>query len=142
MTVSPEFTCVCHKWALILYPGGHSDSTDGMISVYLACKLSSKVAVKYDIIIRHSSGEISTSAHPMTMLSLWSKKKVGVGMIMYDATYLEVLHRAFFIIEHCKSKFESDWSLGTSVITIRKLTLVKICISCFSRPMVLMLHST
>jgi hypothetical protein len=57
MTVSPEFTYVGHKWALILYPGGHSDSTDGMISVYLACKLSSKVAVKYDIIIRRSSGE-------------------------------------------------------------------------------------
>ena len=32
---SSEFTRFGHQWRLLLYPGGRSDSTDGMVAAYL-----------------------------------------------------------------------------------------------------------
>ena len=33
--VSSEFTCFGHQWCLSLYPGGRSDSIDGMVAIFL-----------------------------------------------------------------------------------------------------------
>ena len=55
-TISPPFWLVGHKWLLTLYPGGDSSSTDGMVSVYLVSAGSSKIVVKFDIMVKLAGG--------------------------------------------------------------------------------------
>ena len=53
---SPKFTCAGHEWKLVLYPGGHLLSPDGMIRVCLHNVSAVKIGVKVKTTLMKSSG--------------------------------------------------------------------------------------
>eukprot|EP00956_Cyclotella_meneghiniana_P010908 scaffold15241_cov65-Cyclotella_meneghiniana.AAC.1 len=54
---SSKFTCCGHEWYLNLYPRGDSGAREGMISVFLCTKLTSKIVVDFDIILKKKTGD-------------------------------------------------------------------------------------
>ena len=44
---SPDFTCFGHKWRLKIYPGGRTNSGDGMVSISLNNLSDESIKVKY-----------------------------------------------------------------------------------------------
>ena len=53
---SPKFTCAGYEWKLVLFPGGHRKSADGMISVYLRNQSVTEVVASFEIGLMTSSG--------------------------------------------------------------------------------------
>lgn len=55
-TTSPGFTCLGRQWDLTVYPGGHPDSGDGMISIYLLNRSDKGIKIKYCLCVRGPTG--------------------------------------------------------------------------------------
>ena len=51
--VSPEFTCFGHQWHLKLYPGGTTDSEDGMVSIFLHNLSNKSIKVQYGLHVKN-----------------------------------------------------------------------------------------
>ena len=55
---SPEFTCFGHKWRLKVYPGGHSTSNEGMVSVYLENLSNKSITIQYGFSVKRKDGKV------------------------------------------------------------------------------------
>ncbi|KAL7526436.1 hypothetical protein ACHAXR_001488, partial [Thalassiosira sp. AJA248-18] len=53
---SPEFTCFGRQWTLRIYPGGRTDSDDGVVSVYLRNMSEESIEVEYGFTVKKSDG--------------------------------------------------------------------------------------
>ncbi|KAL7524276.1 hypothetical protein ACHAXR_000505, partial [Thalassiosira sp. AJA248-18] len=53
---SPEFTCFGHQWRLRIYPGGRTDSDDGMVGVYLCNMSEETIKVEYGFTVKKTDG--------------------------------------------------------------------------------------
>jgi speckle-type POZ protein len=50
--VSSEFSCFGAQWRISIYPGGHKESSDGMVSLFLQrCSEGRKKAIKYSLVV-------------------------------------------------------------------------------------------
>lgn len=56
--MSPKFSCAGYEWILEIYPGGDSNSEDGMVAVNLRNKSPSEVLTRFEIILMQKSGKI------------------------------------------------------------------------------------
>ena len=54
---SPEFTCFGHKWCLKVYPGGHSESKDGMVSLYLVNRSNKSITINFGFSVKNKNGK-------------------------------------------------------------------------------------
>ncbi|KAL7427152.1 hypothetical protein ACHAXM_000758 [Skeletonema potamos] len=55
---SPEFTCNGHQWLLGLYPGGHSDETEGYVSAFLCHLSEGSITTGFEIKILDKFGNV------------------------------------------------------------------------------------
>ena len=55
---SPEFTCSGHKWRLEIFPGGHSTSNEGMVSVYLENLSNTSITIQYGFSVKNKIGRM------------------------------------------------------------------------------------
>jgi len=54
-TESPEFACLGKQWSMSVFPGGHEDSDDGMVAVFLNNRTNEGIKINYVFAIRNSS---------------------------------------------------------------------------------------
>ena len=55
---SSEFSCFGSQWRVSINPGGHEDSQDGMVGLYLARRSGGKkLAIKYSLALDYEDGE-------------------------------------------------------------------------------------
>lgn len=52
---SAEFTCFGHKWSLAIFPGGDTDSRDGMVGVFLVNMSEEIIEVEYGFNLKTSA---------------------------------------------------------------------------------------
>jgi hypothetical protein len=50
--LSEKFTCLGHEWRLELHPGGHENSDEGMVSVYLFKEPEKSINIEYCICVK------------------------------------------------------------------------------------------
>ena len=66
-TKSPGFSCFGHKWRVYLYPGGHGDSDDGMVAVYLCNRTKKAIKIQWRLSVRNAAGkEVVSAVEPRT----------------------------------------------------------------------------
>jgi len=58
---SPEFSCFGHQWMVEIYPGGHEDSKEGYVGVYLFNETPESIQAYYDILLEHPTDQARVS---------------------------------------------------------------------------------
>jgi len=53
---SPEFSCFGHEWRLVLYPGGHANSTEGYVAVSLGNASNASIKNQFSYSVRDANG--------------------------------------------------------------------------------------
>ncbi|KAL7554195.1 hypothetical protein ACHAWF_018626 [Thalassiosira exigua] len=56
--ISPRFICCNHTWQVLIFPGGHKNSHDGMISVGLGHRPGPGISAIFCLLIRSASGKV------------------------------------------------------------------------------------
>ncbi|EJK61010.1 hypothetical protein THAOC_18565 [Thalassiosira oceanica] len=54
---SPKFSCFGHKWIVSIYPGGHEDSNEGEVAVYLCNESPESIRAFYKIVLKHPTNQ-------------------------------------------------------------------------------------
>ena len=63
---SPEFSCLGHQWVLVLYPGGHANSTEGYVAVSLGNVSNASIKNQCSYCVRDANGKEVVHHKPYT----------------------------------------------------------------------------
>ena len=97
---SPEFSCAGHSWQLKMFPGGESESEDGMVAVYLISMTPSKIAVSFSIKIKKKDGHcLDKSRGEFGGFDVFTSKYVSWGWSDYIAR-ADIFWYADRILQH------------------------------------------
>ena len=97
--ISPDIMCLGHEFLVSIYPGGHRDSEDGMVTVDISAMTNKSISVLCSFSVRHSAGrEVAHKETPFLLnpkkvnfVHNFASRKTLLGALVDGALVMEVM---------------------------------------------------
>ena len=102
--LSPEFSCLNHKWCLCVYPGGHSSSAKGDVAIFLRHLSDKSIEVQCTLVVKGSAYKAAV-CHEMSSHTFQppgdSKHRDNWGTHKFSehSTLIEIIQQGALVIK-------------------------------------------